>query len=487
MQNPDQILSKSLPLHSDNLRKKIQIVLISSKTESDGTLIHLHEKLLQVRYNVLEKWLLYLKKYHNGYQDVDINYNALNSYQENSIPEGLLKNSTFATEKQHKDAASESWSGVKITMHGQPIENFDQLQKSLILGENAGTIAWLELYGALRDELNENNVNPKIRVGAIAMIPGSRLENQRKDNFCALAFPYLFPNGLGASIRAHRIPVSIEDKVKHRLCTADSPFGKDFYYQAWAYDLIQKKQVFQSIHYRVQIMAKEDMELLNGITEVELEEALAHRSVGVQVSEKFLLLDRILQITGSKGPFSPLSKNRNSEKIKSLMIQKAAPQLYLTISPDDTTNPLAYLFSMKDPSTFSLDNPEITGKFFSRKQAAENPICLAEFFNFLISSIIINLFGLNAEGHSGIFGPLQAYYGMVESQSRGTLHIHLTIWLSNAPDHSLAFKILKGNLNYNQKMLDYLESIISTDLLIGTDIQCLNSPCVKEKTMTSYM
>jgi hypothetical protein len=59
-----------------------------------------------------------------------------------------------------------------------------------------------------------------------------------------MAFPTLFPHGLGHTVPKRRVHVKFEDEIKHRLCTAASPFRNDFLYQFLAYDTIQKKQVF---------------------------------------------------------------------------------------------------------------------------------------------------------------------------------------------------------------------------------------------------
>ncbi|OWY90948.1 hypothetical protein PHMEG_00040681 [Phytophthora megakarya] len=40
----------------------------------------------------------------------------------------------------------------------------------------------------------------------------------------------------------------------------------------------------------------------------------------------------------------------------------------------------------------------------------------------------------------GLFGPVKAYYGMVETQGGGTLHAHFIIWLMNCPTNSNKFE-----------------------------------------------
>ena len=48
------------------------------------------------------------------------------------------------------------------------------------------------------------------------------------------------------------------------------------------------------------------------------------------------------------------------------------------------------------------------------------------------------LFGIKSKGgcisaSTGILGHLAAYYGVVKAQGRGTLHLHMLLWLQHAP------------------------------------------------------
>lgn len=36
----------------------------------------------------------------------------------------------------------------------------------------------------------------------------------------------------------------------------------------------------------------------------------------------------------------------------------------------------------------------------------------------------------------GVLGRVKAYYGVVEAQGRGSLHVHMLLWLENAPSPS---------------------------------------------------
>ncbi|CAF1328681.1 unnamed protein product [Rotaria sp. Silwood1] len=63
----------------------------------------------------------------------------------------------------------------------------------------------------------------------------------------------------------------------------------------------------------------------------------------------------------------------------------------------------------------------------------------------------------------GVLGPAKAYFGTVESQGRGSLHLHLLIWLN----HEYTPAQLKENIqnqDFRENLLKYLEDIIKEDL-----------------------
>ncbi|CAF4354735.1 unnamed protein product, partial [Adineta steineri] len=63
----------------------------------------------------------------------------------------------------------------------------------------------------------------------------------------------------------------------------------------------------------------------------------------------------------------------------------------------------------------------------------------------------------------GVVGPVKAYFGTVESQGRGSLHLHLLIWLH----HDLKPADMKNKIqdpSFRENLIAYLEDIIKEDL-----------------------
>ena len=59
---------------------------------------------------------------------------------------------------------------------------------------------------------------------------------------------------------------------------------------------------------------------------------------------------------------------------------------------------------------------------------------------------------------SGIFGKLAAYFGVVENQTRGSLHLHIILWLLGiTPDSVRAFV---QDPEQERQLVAFLESIV---------------------------
>ncbi|CAF4538179.1 unnamed protein product, partial [Rotaria magnacalcarata] len=88
---------------------------------------------------------------------------------------------------------------------------------------------------------------------------------------------------------------------------------------------------------------------------------------------------------------------------------------------------------------------------------ATHPVATAKFSNCLIKSILKCLV------LGGVLGPTKAYFGTVESQGRGSLHLHLLIWLK----HEYTPAQLKENIqnqDFRDNLLKYLEDVVKEDL-----------------------
>lgn len=66
----------------------------------------------------------------------------------------------------------------------------------------------------------------------------------------------------------------------------------------------------------------------------------------------------------------------------------------------------------------------------------------------------------------GLFGKRKAYFGMVETQGRGTLHIHFLVWIFNVPRNATEFKdkLCTEGQHFKDRIAVYVDSIVTNEL-----------------------
>ena len=103
------------------------------------------------------------------------------------------------------------------------------------------------------------------------------------------------------------------------------------------------------------------------------------------------------------------------------------------------------------------------------KNVANDLFASASFFNFnIIHTTLETLFGVHVsrqqvESRMGIFGFVNGYFGVIEAQGRGSLHVHFLIWLKNAPNAEEMLELLMEQ-HFREKITCYVKYNIQTHL-----------------------
>ena len=87
-------------------------------------------------------------------------------------------------------------------------------------------------------------------------------------------------------------------------------------------------------------------------------------------------------------------------------------------------------------------------KDLQAKNIADDPYAVAKFFHFMIATILETLLSVKVtpaqvKSGVGVFGSVTAYFGVVESQGWGMLHLHLLVWLKHVPSSEEMSALLK--------------------------------------------
>jgi hypothetical protein len=162
------------------------------------------------------------------------------------------------------------------------------------------------------------------------------------------------------------------------------------------------------------------------------------------------------------------------------------PNLWITLNPSDQ-DPIAQVISGAD---INLDDFDATAGPTSEQRGrntASDPFSSAKSFHFIVNTILDVVFGIRKTGkgierRQGIFGTIRAYIGTVEAQGRGTLHLHMLLWLKDAPPPYVMQAALQDD-RFHRWLTDFIKATIHADIDNKTTEAVLQIP---KRTAVSY-
>ena len=109
-----------------------------------------------------------------------------------------------------------------------------------------------------------------------------------------------------------------------------------------------------------------------------------------------------------------------------------------------------------------------------KKLVAKDPATVAEFSDVMQHLFLRHVLGVNlVNGHTnvdgsatefgrGLFGPVRAYHGPVETQGRGGLHAHYLVWLDHPMTAHVLDQLRRGLLGdaLRARLLTWRRSVI---------------------------
>ena len=155
------------------------------------------------------------------------------------------------------------------------------------------------------------------------------------------------------------------------------------------------------------------------------------------------------------------SKMFRRNELRSLIAAKGIPLLWLTVNPNDLQDPLVSVFagnSVQDALNMNSSDRIMT--------VCNDPVAAVEHFHTVITTILNEFFKCDKPKESSIYGKISNYFGMIETQSRGTLHLHILLWSDEVPYGDQYAERLKSPV-FRHSLEQYLNALFS---------ECLNFP-----------
>ncbi len=292
--------------------------------------------------------------------------------------------------------------------------------------------------------------------------------NPDRENFFEKAFPTLYCYGVGGIERDQETNINFVDHVRWSYMYHDRHFRLHETFMFVAFGIDQRRQALRSV--KIQMSSRNfarEAHLMARVTDLRIaagEEAEHHRISNVGV----WMLRKNVQASASRVSGSDQTRIRLQSQIWSTSIYLNPPSLWITINPCDLHDPIAQIFAGEE---IDIDNFIATAGPSKNKRAqniADDPYVAAKFFHFMVRTILRTLFGVDHDAthkahklisKRGVLGDVAAYFGTVESQKRGTLHLHLMVWLKNVPSVSEMRTLLQSE-QFREKVKGYIRANI---------------------------
>jgi len=325
-----------------------------------------------------------------------------------------------------------------------------------------------------------------------------KFEIRRSDKFAndaagdlfARMFPHLFPFGRGHPGECRQVSVSLLECVKYYTMLSGRQFAEDELFALVAFDRISLRNMYIQNHYRCQrfpnildgyeTLTSEQLGRVLLENERKRQGCLPWRAQSDEVAQRFLKTVEI----GSRSLWGS-NAERSQCRYQAFAYQTrfGQPALFVTLTPNtDNSLVLAHYAGISSvPTLFDLLETCLPRAAQLREASLGNDCASARLFMRQVDTFITHVLGIDPATRKrlpfrGLFGDVKAYFGMVETQGRGTLHIHLLVWLNNCPPNSASverlMKSCEGSV-FRDRVASYAKSIVRNDLPIAFDAcQC---------------
>nr|GAT42295.1 predicted protein [Mycena chlorophos] len=255
------------------------------------------------------------------------------------------------------------------------------------------------------------------------------------------AFPVLFPYGLGGLEVDRQEAVPYETHVRWCLQYDDGRFRQDLHFVFQVFGVESKRSVAASACMQVKRSTYIANEAAFRRLKVHDFVLASKEEANKQTISNPVIRSLRKQLTAVRARVMGTDESRIGirAQVWGMILRFNPPTLWMTINLSDTNDPIAQVLAGQE---IDLNNFLATSGPDSDARSriiANDPYAAAEFFHLVIRILLEELFGItiNIRGSitrkPGIVGTVNGYIGTVEAQARGTLHLHMLMWLRGAP------------------------------------------------------
>ncbi|KAG8786677.1 hypothetical protein FRC12_016382 [Ceratobasidium sp. 428] len=416
----DMVAGQLMPQPISVLASTLSVTFIGREKIEDLNSL----SMLRVRRDAIERALIWLQKNNRYYRDIKIDGTRLDALPDDAVPElvqaGVRHEANKAmAEDEHQGYAPDSYftdnadeEAVPLTKndaegedHGGP--DIIPLQHLGVMDNDLSKVSTEEFIkwglGNMEGKVNGSHQEPgyAIQYGAPVNTFGQPPQGQGpgdpgRRNFWEVAFPLLYPYGVGGIKSDRPVLLSLNDQGRWSLEYNDRRFRYHPSFMFTVFGILQRRQGLLSAKLQ---MRRHDFDAvartLSTITPEDLRRAAAEEAKGERPSNPAIqVLKQHVTATSRRVMASGPSRTQLCSQIQSAAIYFNQPTIWLTINPDDLHDLIAQIFACEE---INMDNfirtagPDSTRR---SQNIARNPYAAAKFFNFAIMLMLEKLFGI---------------------------------------------------------------------------------------------
>lgn len=298
------------------------------------------------------------------------------------------------------------------------------------------------------------------------------------------AYRHLFPFGVGAVSDERARPISFSFWIQRCLRAASGDFESDERFLFGLLDKIRQSKVLSRARFKMEagfferlsthlgdtVAVKEAVLLALALMNKKQEEADRLIAKGVDVKVANLVLSNVkLVSTGTQGTF--FARTLNGHEMTALCVDRGPPTFFMTINHADTHNPVVCVRAAAMSDVQSRIASDLPTPLERARIVASRPVAVADAFNCMVTVLLERLFGFDVKHQrsrkgGGVLGYVDWYYFVLETQQRGSLHMHGLVRIVGMPGVA-DLKEKLADPEYAARFCRYVNSVISCCMPFG--------------------
>ncbi len=461
------IQASVLPQDPECLPDIIKVVFIGSKPPTRRQLLNV----LQVRRKKVFTALHWLKMHHPQYSNITIDDRIINKLPLKGIPPTVWQTMSHSEETKVEECNHSRYTndGIENVIRSSKYEDSNgeniPMESSGVIDVDVPSVTSVQESVAAAKHLldDDSDHSPKLPIhkNKVNIIPHGSLPVCEYSNpkMWTGGYPWLFPFGMGGPEDERESQLSFHKWMRYLLNHHFSRFREEHAFIFHVYNVLQKREI--SLHTAMivrQPRFSSTAARLSTLTSKQLDSAMASlANENVQDPIVKLLLDQIY-VVGKRRKGSPYKKKSYRQEMHGIMIEKGMPCYWITLNPADVHSPVV-AFLAGNEIDIDAEFPNVPPPRERARIVSQQPVACAKYFDITVKAFI-NCILRCGKKEGGVLGHVSAFYGVVEEQGRGSLHLHSFVWLEGYTSPTKLREQMIQDEDFKRSVLAYLENTI---------------------------